>query len=376
MLAQPPIWFIALAFIAAIGPLVFIHEMGHYLVARWCGVGAEAFSIGFGREVAGWTDKRGTRWKIGWLPLGGYVKFVGDMTASSQSVDPADIAPRDRDRAFHLKPVWKRFLIVLAGPLANFLLAILIVSAMFAVDGVPRTSNAVAGVQPGSAAAAAGIEKGDRIVAIADRTTDSFEDIFAVVVLRPDEAVQVDIERGGRLMSLPLTIAAEEQRDRFGQSFRIGRLGVMGSAPQMVRIPAIELVPAATRYTIVSTGRMIDGLWQIISGRRTIKDLGGPLKMAQIAGQVATLGPREFIELLALFSINLGFINLLPIPMLDGGHLLLYGAEAVRRRPVSARTQEWAFRGGLALLMTFVVMVTVNDLASFGLFDRLGRLIG
>ena len=376
MLAQPPIWFIALAFIAAIGPLVFIHEMGHYLVARWCGVGAETFSIGFGREVTGWTDKRGTRWKVGWLPLGGYVKFVGDMSASSQSVDESQIAPEDRARAFHLKPVWQRFLIVLAGPAANFLLAIVIVSFMFAIDGAPRTSNLVAAIQPGSAAAAAGIAPGDRIVSIANRTTDSFEDLFAVVVLRPDEAVRVEVVRGGQRLSLPVTIAAEEQRDRFGQTFRIGRLGVLGGAPQMVRLPATELVPAATRYTIVSTGRMIDGLWQIISGRRTIKDLGGPLKMAQIAGQVATLGVREFIELLALFSINLGFINLLPIPMLDGGHLLFYGAEAVRRRPVSAQAQEWAFRGGLAFLLTFIVMVTINDLASFGLFDRLGRLIG
>jgi len=376
MLAQPPIWFIALAFIAAIGPLVFIHEMGHYLVARWCGVGAETFSIGFGREVTGWTDKRGTRWKVGWLPLGGYVKFVGDMSASSQSVDESQIAPEDRARAFHLKPVWQRFLIVLAGPAANFLLAIVIVSFMFAIDGAPRTSNLVAAIQPGSAAAAAGIAPGDRIVSIANRTTDSFEDLFAVVVLRPDEAVRVEVVRGGQRLSLPVTIAAEEQRDRFGQTFRIGRLGVLGGAPQMVRLPATELVPAATRYTIVSTGRMVDGLWQIISGRRTIKDLGGPLKMAQIAGQVATLGVREFIELLALFSINLGFINLLPIPMLDGGHLLFYGAEAVRRRPVSAQAQEWAFRGGLAFLLTFIVMVTINDLASFGLFDRLGRLIG
>jgi regulator of sigma E protease len=376
MLAQPPLWFIALAFIAAIGPLVFFHELGHYLVARWCGVGAETFSIGFGREVAGWTDKRGTRWKVGWLPLGGYVKFVGDMSATSQGVDPDDIAPGDRSRAFHLKPVWQRFLIVLAGPMANFLLAIAIVSALFAVDGVPRTSNQAVAIQPGSAAAAAGLRPGDRIVSIADRTTKSFEDVFAVVVLRPDEAVRVEVEREGKLLSLPVTIAAEEQRDRFGQTFRIGRLGVMGGAPQMVRVSAIELVPEATRYTIVSTGRMIDGLWQIISGRRTVKDLGGPLKMAQIAGQVATLGLREFVELIALFSINLGFINLLPIPMLDGGHLLFYGAEAIRRRPVSARAQEWAFRGGLALLLTFVVMVTVNDLASFGLFDQLGRLIG
>jgi regulator of sigma E protease len=376
MLAQPPVWFIALAFIAAIGPLVFIHELGHYLAARWCGVGAETFSIGFGREVAGWTDKRGTRWKVGWLPLGGYVKFVGDMTPASEDVDEAQIAPADRPRAFHLKPVWQRFLIVLAGPMANFLLAIAIVSALFAIDGAPRTSNVVVAVQPGSAAAAAGIAPGDRIVAIANRSTGSFEDLFAVVVLRPDEAVNVELERGSERLSLPVVIAAEEQRDRFGQTFRIGRLGVLGGAPQMVRLPAAELVPAATRYTIVSTGRMIDGLWQIISGRRTIKDLGGPLKMAQVAGQQASLGLRQFVELLALFSINLGFINLLPIPMLDGGHLLLYGAEAVRRRPVSAQAQEWAFRGGLAFLLTFILMVTVNDLASFGLFDRLGSLIG
>ena len=376
MLDQPPIWFIALAFIAAIGPLVFIHEMGHYLVARWCGVGAETFSIGFGREVAGWTDKSGTRWKIGWLPLGGYVKFVGDMSATSQGVDEVDIAPGDRARAFHLKPVWKRFLIVLAGPMANFLLAIAIVAAMFAIDGMRQTSNIVSAVQPGSAAATAGIVPGDRIVAIANRATGSFEDLFAVVVLRPDETVTVELDRGGRRVTLPVTIAAEEQRDRFGQTFRIGRLGVLGGVAQMVPVPVTRLIPEATRYTIVSTGRMIDGLWQIISGRRTVKDLGGPLKMAQIAGQVATLGVREFFGLLALFSINLGFINLLPIPMLDGGHLLFYGAEAVRRRPLGARAQEWAFRGGLAFLLAFVVMVTVNDLASFGLFDRLGRLIG
>ena len=376
MLAQPPVWFIMLAFIAAIGPLVFFHELGHYLVARWCGVGAETFSIGFGREIAGWTDKRGTRWKVGWLPLGGYVKFVGDMNATSQPGDPEDIVPADRSRAFQFKPVWQRFAIVAAGPVANFLLAIAIIAGLFALDGVPRTTNVVAAVQPGSAAARAGIIPGDRVLALADRSTDSFEDLFAVVVLRPDEAVSAEIERDGRRLTLPVTIAAEVQRDRFGQTFRIGRLGVLGGTPQMVRLPVTQLIPEATRYTVVSTGRMIDGLWQIVSGRRTIKDLGGPLKMAQIAGQQASLGARQFIELLALFSINLGFINLLPIPMLDGGHLLMYGAEAVRRRPVSPRAQEWAFRGGLAFLLTFILMVTVNDLASFGLFDRLGRLIG
>ena len=375
MLAQPPLWLTLVAFICALGPLVFFHELGHYLVARWFGVGAETFSIGFGREILGWTDKRGTRWKVGWLPLGGYVKFVGDMNPASEQ-SAADVPEELRAASFQMKPVWQRFLIVLAGPMANFLLAIAIVSILFALDGAPRTSNVVVGVQPGSAAAAAGIAPGDRIVSIANRSTASFEDLFAVVVLRPAETVSVELQRGDRLISVPVSIAAEEQRDRFGQTFRIGRLGVLGGAPQMVRLPAAELIPAATRYTIVSTGRIIDGLWQIISGRRTVKDLGGPLKMAQVAGQQASLGLRQFIELLALFSINLGFINLLPIPMLDGGHLLFYGAEAVRRRPVSARAQEWAFRGGLAFLLTFILMVTVNDLASFGLFDRLGSLIG
>jgi regulator of sigma E protease len=185
MLAQPPLWFVMLAFVAAIGPLVFFHELGHYLVARWCGVGAETFSIGFGREVIGWTDKRGTRWKIGWLPLGGYVKFVGDMNVTSQGSDLDGLTQEERARAFHLKAVWQRFAIVLAGPVANFLLAIVIVSAMFAVDGVPRTSNVVSAVQPGSPAARAGLRAGDRIVTMADRSTGSFEDLFAVVVLRP-----------------------------------------------------------------------------------------------------------------------------------------------------------------------------------------------
>ena len=296
MFAQPPLWFIAIAFLLAIGPLVFIHEMGHYLVARWFGVGADQFSIGFGREIIGWTDRRDTRWKVGWLPLGGYVRFVGDMNAVSQAAADADLTSAQRDIAFHNKAWWKRFLIVLAGPAANFLLAILIFASIFAIGGVPRTPNIVASVQSGSAAAAAGIQSGDRILSIANRRTATFEEMFAVIVLRPDERVVVEIERDGRRLDLPVSIAAEQQQDRFGQIFRIGRLGVLGDKPQLETLPAIELIPAATQQVISSTGQMIDGLWQIISGRRTIKDLGGPLKMAQIAGQQASLGAFEFFS--------------------------------------------------------------------------------
>lgn len=375
MLAQPPLWFIAISFLCALGPLVLFHELGHYWVARWLGVGAEQFSIGFGREIAGWTDKRGTRWKVCWLPLGGYVRFVGDMNPASQ---PGDLAvPQElQPAAFHLRPWWHRFLIVLAGPAANFLLAIAIFAAFFIAFGEPQTSNIVNAVIPGGPAEAAGIKQGDRILSVANRETQTFEDIYQAVTLRPKERVTIVVERNGQTIPLQAEIGVTLEGDRFGQEFKVGRLEIMGGDRQYVRPTAIELIPAATAYTYKITQWMVDGLWQILSGRRSLKDLGGPLKMAQIAGQQASLGPFEFIQLIALFSINLGFINLLPVPVLDGGHLVFYAAEAVRRRPVSVQAQEWAFRGGLALLLALLIMVTVNDLASFGLFERLGRLIG
>jgi len=376
MFDQPPMWFIVLAFLCAIGPLVFFHELGHYLVARWFGVGAEQFSIGFGREISGWTDKRGTRWKVGWLPLGGYVRFVGDMTPASQEDANAELSDEARAVAFHNKPWWQRFLIVLAGPIANFILAIAIFAAFFAIFGMPKTPAVVGQVQPGSVAASAGLRAGDRIEEIAGQDIESFEDLRRIVSIRPGEQVVIAIDRSGQKQEIAAKLGAQQITDEFGQSYRIGLLGVLGGQRELQKLPIVSIVPEATRYTFALTRSMIDGLGQIITGKRSTKDLGGPLKMAQIAGQQASLGPFEFIQLIALFSINLGFINLLPVPMLDGGHLVFYAAEAVRRRPVSLRAQDWAFRGGLALLLALLVFTTINDLASFGLFERLGRLIG
>ena len=376
MLAQPPLWFVALAFVLAIGPLVFLHELGHYLVARWFGISAETFSIGFGHEVVGWTDRRGTRWKVGWLPLGGYVRFVGDMNPASQAGDGQTLSPEQRKVAFHVKPVWQRFLVVLAGPLTNFLVAILIFAAFFAAFGMPRTPPVVGTIEVGSAAAIGRLLPGDRIDAIAGQGTRSFEDIYRGVSLRPGQLVRIDVQRAGRPLALNVWLGDVRTRDEFGQTYRIGRLGVGQARHVFERVPVAELLPAATRYTFNLTRSMADGLGQVVSGLRSVKELGGPLKMAQIAGQQASLGPFEFIQLIALFSINLGFINLLPVPMLDGGHLTFYAIEAVRRRPVSGRSQEWAFRGGLALLLALLLLTTANDLLSFGLFDRLGRLIG
>ena len=377
MLSQPPLWFILIAFLAALGPLVFIHELGHYLVARWFGVGAESFSIGFGREIAGWTDKRGTRWKVGWLPLGGYVKFVGDLNPVSMPGEvEEDLSSEERRRSFHHRPVWQRFLIVLAGPLANFVLAILIFAAFFAMLGLPRTANLVTAIEAGSPAQQAGLRAGDRILSVAGREMRTFEDISQFVALRPDARVELQVEREGRRQTIPARIGSAEETDKFGQKFKVGRLGVYGGERQYVRLPVTQLVPAATSFTWSMTRSIVDALGQIITGNRSVKELGGPLKMAQIAGQQASLGLFEFVYLVALFSINLGFINLLPVPMLDGGHLALYTIEAAQRRPVSLQAQEWAFRGGLALLLALLLFTTLNDLDSFGLWEGVGRLIG
>ena len=376
MLPHAPLWLVLVAFVCALGPLVFFHELGHYLVARWFGVPAETFSIGFGREIFGWTDRQGTRWKVGWLPLGGYVKFVGDMNAASVPGDADDIPPELRDRAFQFRPVWQRFLIVLAGPLANFLLAIVIYAAFFSLVGAPIT-NVVRATAPHSAAEAAGIEPGDKIVSVAGRDTPTFDDIFNVVSIRPNETVQIRVERNHQTRDIQVTLGTDELKDpSSGQSFKRGLLGVYPSTEISGPVPAYRAVPLAVQHTWRLTRSIFDGIVQLFRGQVSTKQLGGPIKIAQVAGQVSSLGALPFVQLLAFLSINLGFINLLPVPLLDGGHLFFYTVEAVRRRPLSARALDWAFRGGLAVILALLVFTTVNDLGSLGLWDRLQRLIG
>ena len=375
MLPQPPLWLVLIAFICMLGPLVFFHELGHYLVARLFKIPAEIFSIGFGRELFGWTDRQGTRWKVAWLPLGGYVKFVGDMSPASNPAEFDSIPAELRDKAFQLRPVWQRFLVVLAGPVANFLLAILIFAAFFMTLGAPRT-NVVGEVLADTAAAEAGIKAGDKIVAVEGHETPNFDDIRSIVMLRPGETVTIRVERGARINDIRVRLKRDTVTDPFGQRFNRGLLGIAPTNGVLQRVPVYQAIPEATRYTVLITRSMIDGLGQVVSGRRGTQDVGGPFKIAQIAGQQASLGALPFVQLLALFSINLGFINLLPVPMLDGGHLFFYALEAVRRRPLSARALDWAFRGGLAVILALVVFTTINDLGSLGLWDRLQRLIG
>jgi regulator of sigma E protease len=376
-LSSPGFAFTVFAFLLVIGPLIFVHELGHYFAGRWFGVKAETFSIGFGRELFGWTDRRGTRWKVGWMPLGGYVRFKGDMNpASTPSDDWLALPAAERAETFQSKSLWQRFIIVLAGPLTNFLFAIVALMIIFATIGYPSSAAIVGGVLEDSPAASAGFRPGDKIIEVNGAGIDTFADLQSYVSLRPDRPMRFIVEREGAELALQATSRGELLRDQFGNEARIGRIGVAPGSLEFAPLPIHRLPGAAIDTTIDTVETMVVALGQVITGQRSVKELGGPLKIAEVSGQQASLGWLPFFWLMVIVSINLGFINLLPIPLLDGGHLLFYAIEGVRRKPLKPEAQEWAFRTGLAMLLALMIFVTFNDLASFGLFTKLGGLIG
>ncbi len=377
MIQGPGFIWTVLSFLIAIGPLIFLHEMGHYLVARWCGVKADVFSIGFGREIYGWTDSRGTRWKLSWMPLGGYVRFAGDANAASQpDQEWKELPDFERSSVFHAKPVWQRAAITAAGPFVNFLAGFLILAGLLATYGEMRIPSIVGSVKVGSVAEASGFKEGDRIVAIGTKSINDFEDLYETVYARPRVALDFEISRNGQTLHITATPAYIEARDPFGNIQRRGSLGIGPVDPQHVTLGWQEVPGVALARTWGVVTSTIDGLGQILFGNLSAKEMSGPVKMAKYAGQVATLGWVPFIGFVAMISINLGFINLLPIPMLDGGHLLFYAIEGAIRRPVSPQAQDWAFRTGFAVLMTLMLFVTFNDFASLELWHRLSGLIG
>lgn len=379
MIQSPGFLQTLLAFALVIGPLVFLHELGHYLAGRLFGVKAEEFSIGFGRELFGITDKRGTRWKFSLLPLGGFVKFAGDMDPSSRS-DPNWLAlpAEDRARTFQAKPLWQRAIIVAAGPVTNFVIALVILAGFAVAFGDLRTSAVVGQIEPGSAAHAAGLVPGDRITALGGRQVETFQDMVRFVQIRAGERVTIDYERGGQPKSTTATIAVRVDKDRFGNIVKLGRLGIAtdASAARFEPVSPIAAPAVALRKIGDILGMMGEVVGQIVVGKRPVSELGGPLQIAKVSGEQFSLGMSSFIFFIALVSLNLAVINLLPVPVLDGGHLLFYAIEAVRRRPVDSQVMEWAFRGGLAAVLALMLMVTFNDLGSFGLWSKLAGLIG
>jgi len=370
LLESPGILTTVLAFLLVLGPLVLVHELGHYLVGRFFGVKAEAFSIGFGKELAGWTDRRGTRWKLSALPLGGYVQFAGDMNAASVPDPDAEskYTPAEQAQLFQAKPLWQRSLIVLAGPLTNLLIAIAIFAAFNFGYGKVVASPEIAEFTEQSAARDAGLKIGDRIVTINGEAIASFTEIPPHVVPYPGRTVTVGIERAGRTLDVPIRIASFVEKDKFGNEARIGRIGIGAGKPQIIPVGAGEAVTLGVEQSFGIMKMMAAGIGQIFTGERSVKELGGPVKIAKYSGEQFSLGWLSFVSFAALISINLAFINLLPIPALDGGHLAFYAAEAVRRKPLGLRSQEWAFRTGLALVLALMLFVTINDLVSLPIF--------
>jgi regulator of sigma E protease len=366
---SPGLLITLLAFVLVLGPLVFIHEMGHYLVGRWFGVKADSFSIGFGKEVAGWTDKRGTRWRLSALPLGGYVQFAGDMNpASVPSPEWLSLPAEERERTFQAKPVWQRALIVLAGPLTNLLLAVLILAGFSLAYGKIVVPPVVGYVEPGSAAAKAGIQPGDRVVSIRGASVSSFLDVSLAIKLHPGEPLALVVERGGKALPLAAVASVREDPDRFGNKERLGFLGIRPAGAKLEKVGPVAAIGDALDQTRTVIGVEVTAITQILTGTRDVKSLGGPIKIAKTSGDQFVSGWASFVFFIAMISINLGFINLLPIPVLDGGHLAFYAIEAVRRKPVSPSGQEWAFRTGFALVVALMLFVTFNDVASLRVF--------
>lgn len=379
-LANPGLLFTAATFILVIGILVFVHEFGHYGVARLFGIKVEAFAVGFGRELIGWTDRHGTRWKLGWLPLGGYAKFAGDANAASMPGTDAEAdsrwSPEERANLFHNRPLWQRSLVVLAGPGINFLFAIAIFAVFFMTYGHQITPPVAGMVVEGSPSEAAGLKAGDRFVALDGQTVSRFEDISRIVAVNTGTPIDAVIERDGARKTVMIKPRVVTDVDRFGNEYQRGQIGLASGERVIVHHGPVD----AVRWAGIETWGAVRMMWettvQVVTGRRAIEDLGGPVKIAQFSGQSASLGLPALIAFIALISINLGFINLLPIPMLDGGHLFLYALEGIRRRPLNPRLQEWAFMSGFALLMSLMLVLTWHDLQSVGVWDRLAAVIG
>jgi regulator of sigma E protease len=367
-------------FLVVLTIVVFFHELGHFLVARLCGVRVLVFSIGFGPELFGFYDRHRTRWKISAIPLGGYVKFLGDENAASvpDNAAVAAMSEAERKESFVDQKLPHRAAIVAAGPIANFILAIVIFAAIFSLYGKQSTSPRVDSVQASSAAAAAGFQAGDLVLSIDGRAIETFADMQRIVSVSAGRTLEIAIDRGGAQMTLKATPTLREIKDNFGNAHRIGVLGISRSvAPSDLHIKTVDpltgirLGVEETWFIIERTLSYIGG---VFVGRETADQVGGPARIAQVAGQVwqgglSSGGPAQaavaLLQLVAVLSVSIGLLNLFPVPLLDGGHLLFYGIEAIRGRPLSERAQELGFRIGLAIVVMLMIFATFNDIIHF-----------
>lgn len=356
-------------FLLVLTIVVFFHELGHYLVGRWCGIKAEVFSVGFGPELIGRTDRHGTRWKLSLIPLGGYVKFLGDENAASQPTGSgvSGLSEAERAASFPAASLWRRAATVAAGPVANFILAIVIFAVMFSINGRMIADPVVARVQPASAAEAAGILPGDVFVAIDGVEVEIFDDVQRYVTARPEVPMTISLERDGAIVDVTLTPARTEITDNFGNKMEVGRIGVITSDDagnfRVREYGPLEAVGEGVAQSWYIVTRTVDYIGNIITGREKADQLGGPIRVAKYSKDMSTIGIGALIQLAAVLSVSIGLLNLMPIPMLDGGHLVFYAIEAVRGRPPGEVAQEWAYRFGLSVVLALMLFATWNDVS-------------
>ena len=361
------VFYTVLGFLFVLTVVVFFHELGHFLVARWCGVAVKTFSIGFGPEIAGFNDRHGTRWRLSSIPLGGYVQFVDDENAASaRHKSLEELTPEERKGSFQTKPLAVRAAVVAAGPIANFILAIAIFTAIFTLYGERIAPAKVDSVNPGSAAERAGFKPGDLVISIDGEKIESFGEMQRIVAVSADQPLQIVVERGGQNVELTATPERKEITDYFGNTVRQGLLGIVGSKAsedwQVKRHDPVTAFGLAVKECYFIVSQSLAYLWGVVTGRESADQLGGPIRIAQVSGQVASVSFVALINLAAVLSVSIGLLNLFPIPMLDGGHLLYYSIEAIRGRPLSETTQEMGFRIGLALILMLMIFATWNDL--------------
>ncbi|MBA4782194.1 MAG: RIP metalloprotease RseP [Rhizobiales bacterium] len=371
LLGQGFTWIVAwcLPFLFVLTIVVFFHELGHFLVARWNGIGVAKFAIGFGPDLWSFTDKKGTVWALSAIPLGGYVKFIDDANAASTPGDLRALEAKGHDTSqfFARKKLWQRAAVVAAGPIANFILAIVIFTGLFMTTGRDIISAKVDEIVPGSVAASAGFRAGDLIIAVNGSAIESFSDLQRIVSVSAEIPLTVSVLREGAEITLIATPEFREVNDPFGGKQRIGQLGIQrsSSADAIIHksygpLEAVGEAVDETVYVIRRTATFFVGLF---TGRESIDQLGGPIRIAEVSGQVAAISFAALVSLTAVLSVSIGIMNLLPIPVLDGGHLLFYAIEAVRGRPVPEKAQEWSFKVGLAVLLSFMLLVTTIDIS-------------
>jgi regulator of sigma E protease len=380
------VWEIGIPFLVALTILVFVHELGHYLVARWCNVKIEVFSIGFGPELKGWDDKHGTRWKISAIPLGGYVKMFGEsetiLEGEGEDEKERPMTQEEEAVSFHHKSLAQRAAVVVAGPAINFIFAIVAFAGLFMTLGVPEPTSdkplaVVGSISPGSAAANAGLVMGDQIVRIDDNKITYFLDLQRVIQANPDKKITIGITRAGKDLDLIVTTGSRSGKNSAGETVKQGLLGVSAHPGEVkyVRQNPSQAIWLGFERTYVFTVRILEYIGDIFVGKQSADELGGILRIAQISGQVAELGIVSFVSFLAILSVNLGLINLFPIPLLDGGHLAFYAIEAIRGRPLGPKAQEYGFRVGLAFVVGLFLFVTWNDLVHLKFFEFITELL-